>query len=103
MPRIVVNRCFGGFGISRKAAERLVELGVPESQQGKKDPDFWEYWVTQDLKRTDPRLIQVVEELGEEANGMCAKLDIVEIPDGVDWEIHDYDGMETVRERSRSW
>lgn len=53
--------------------------------------------------RTDPLLIQVVEELGEKANGMCAELKIVEIPDGVNYEIAEYDGMETVRERSRQW
>ncbi len=53
--------------------------------------------------RTDPLLIQVVEELGKEANGGCAELEIVEIPDGVDYEIEDYDGIESIHERHRSW
>lgn len=53
--------------------------------------------------RTDPDLIAVVEELGEKANGRCAQLEIVEIPDDLDWEIDEYDGIETIREKGRSW
>lgn len=53
--------------------------------------------------RADPLLVQVVEELGEKANGKCAELRIVEIPDGVGWEIDEYDGIETVHEKHRSW
>ena len=53
--------------------------------------------------RADPLLVQVVEELGDKANGSHAKLKIVEIPDGVKWEIDQYDGMESVDEVHRSW
>jgi hypothetical protein len=53
--------------------------------------------------RTDPKLIQVIEELGDRANGRCAKLKIVEIPDGTDYEIDDYDGMESIHETHQSW
>jgi hypothetical protein len=61
------------------------------------------YWSQYDLKRDDPILIQVVKELGKEANGSCAELEIVEIPDGINWEIDEYDGMERVEEAHRSW
>lgn len=50
------------------------------------------------IERDDPDLIAVVEELGEVADGFCSKLKIVEIPNGTDWAISDYDGMESVRE-----
>lgn len=53
--------------------------------------------------RSDPVLIKVVEELGEKANGRCAELSVVEIPDGVDWEISEYDGMEYIAEKHRTW
>lgn len=54
--------------------------------------------------RTDPLLLQVVDELGsEKASGFCAKLEIVEVPDGVEWEIEEYDGLEWVAEKHRTW
>ena len=55
------------------------------------------------MKRDDPDLINVVEKLGESANGDFANLEIVEIPDDVEWEIDEYDGMESVDEVHRSW
>lgn len=53
--------------------------------------------------RHDLDLVAVVEELGKEANGMCAKLKVVEIPDGMDYVIDEYDGYESVHEQHRSW
>jgi len=53
--------------------------------------------------RTDPVLIRVVEELGISANGSCASLKVIEIPDGTDWEIDEYDGSESVHEKHESW
>lgn len=56
-----------------------------------------------DIPRDDSALVQVVEEMGEAANGRCAKLEIVEIPDDVDWEIAEYDGNEHIAEKHRTW
>jgi hypothetical protein len=56
-----------------------------------------------DLKRDDSVLVQVVEELGKEANGRFASLKVVEIPDDVEWEIQEYDGLEWVSEKHRTW
>jgi len=53
--------------------------------------------------RSDPDLIAVVRELGEAANGGCAELAIVSVPDGVEWEIDEYDGVEHVAETHRTW
>lgn len=53
--------------------------------------------------RSDVKLIKVIEELGSSANGSCAKLRIVEIPDGVDYEIDEYDGNEHIAEKHRTW
>ena len=49
-----------------------------------------------DLKRDDPVLVQVVEEMGEAANGMCAKLRIAELPTGTAYRISGYDGFEGI-------
>ena len=88
--KIVVNRCFGGFSLSRKAYE---ELGIP-----------WDgYGFSLERDRANPGLVAVVEKLGKEASGSCSDLKVIEIPDGVEWEIDEYDGMETVHEKHRSW
>ena len=56
-----------------------------------------------DVARDDPYLVQVVEELGDRANGRHAELKVVEIPADVDWEIDEYDGTEWVAEKHRVW
>src|SRR5574343_1689365 len=40
MQKIVINKCYGGFGLSDKAYERMIELGIPvraykEKRRGK--------------------------------------------------------------------
>ena len=56
-----------------------------------------------DLERNDPLLIQVVEELRKGADGEHSELKIVEIPDDVEWQIDEYDGLEWVAEVHRTW
>lgn len=53
--------------------------------------------------RSDSDLIEVIEELGDRANGTCAELAITEIPDGVEYEITYYDGNESVVPPRPSW
>jgi len=53
-------------------------------------------WYGCDVSRHDPILVQVVEELGDKANGMCAKLAIKEVSGP--YRIDEYDGNETVVE-----
>ena len=57
----------------------------------------------EDESRSDPDLIEVIERLGEKANGMCASLAIKEVPDGADFKITDYDGKENVVPLRMSW
>jgi len=86
MPKIVYNGCYGGFGLSEEAKERYAELTGC-------DPDFYD----RELPRHDPALVQVVEELGDEANGFCAQLRIEEI-EGTKYRIDEYDGYESVEQ-----
>ena len=53
--------------------------------------------------RDDETLIEVVEELGKKASGACGKLVVVEIPDGMDYVIDEYDGIETLHHRVQEW
>lgn len=61
------------------------------------------YFSDRDIERTDLVLIQIVKELGKDVNGRCANLEVIEIPDDVDWEIQEYDGLEHVAEKHRTW
>jgi len=88
MRKVVINTCFGGFGLSQRAKE---ELGLNESCS--------EY----DVKRDNPELVHVVEQLGDLANGDHAQLKVIEIPEDVDWVIEEYDGQEWVAEKHRTW
>lgn len=68
------------------------------------DPENSEHYLDQRPDdRADPLLIQVVKELGKKADGACAKLKIVNIPDGIQWHIDEYDGMECVAENHQTW
>lgn len=135
--KVVVNRCFGGFGLSAKAIKLYCEkIGKPIFRIINKERlDYlssiyqyldWDaneifcYYITKplnedgtmqedsyfaewEIERSDPILVQVVEELEKESWGVCAELEVVEIPDGIDWYIHEYDGNETIHENHRSW
>jgi len=61
------------------------------------------YFTPRDIPRNDPFLIQVIEELGKQANGKYSLLKIIDIPDDVDWEIEEYDDWEWVAEKHRRW
>ena len=64
---------------------------------------FKDCFSVNDLERDDPALVQVVEELGKKANSTYSELVITEIPDGVKWEIGEYDGQEWVEEAHKRW
>lgn len=54
-------------------------------------------------ERHDLDLVKVIEELGDEANNLVSELKIIEIPDDVEYEIKEYDGMEWIAEKHRTW
>ena len=100
--KILVNKCFGGFGLSKAVYD---EIGV--------EWDGYGYITNEDLGidasdynayRSDERLVAAVEKIGEkESSGELACVVIVDVPDGIEWEIEDYDGQESVHECHRSW
>lgn len=138
---LVINRCYGGFGLSPLAIERLAELngkkayffdtdhkGVkpvyrPISREDVAKATFWGAFCVENpsdhiskggrygeinldaysVKRDDPKLVKVVKELGDKANGPFSELSVVEIPDDIEYTIEEYDGMGRVAERHRTW
>lgn len=91
--RIVINRCYGGFGLSDQAMLEYNKLA------GICDSDMYHV----NISRDDPYLIKVVRDLGMAANGPNSNLKIVEVPADVSWHISEYDGTEWVAEYHRTW
>jgi antirestriction protein len=115
--KVVINRCWGGFGLSDKAIELCVERGMTMVHYKDKNSDSADFVMFDKKKdnyyahhqdepefRCHPIVVKTVEELGEKANGPHSSLDIVEIPfsscDG--WYIHDYDGRESINSNHES-
>lgn len=92
--KVVINRCYGGFNLSEEAIDMFFEL------EGSTRP---KHWFSTDTDRHNPNLVKVVETLGNRANGFCSRLEIIEIPDDIDYEIEEYDGIEWVSEKHRKW
>jgi len=90
--KVLINECYGGYGLSQAAYEWL---GLDE----------WNgYGFAYATERNHPRLVAMLEALGSEAaSDSYAKLKIVEIPDGVEYIIEEYDGLEWVSEKHHVW
>ena len=117
--KVVISRKFGGFGLSDKAVEACVALGMTASDKHVDEDAIGNFDFLRDLPgeeyccmrsherafRCDPRLVQVVEQLGEAADASYSHLKVVEIPfDTIDgWEITDWEGWERIEEDHRSW
>ena len=88
--RVVINRCYGGYGLSEEAYKKL---GV--------EFDGIHHAFAND--RTNPLLLALIDEMGSKADRWFSCLEVVEIPDNVDFTIEEYDGLEWVAERHRTW
>jgi len=98
MTKIVINGCYGGFGLSKAACDVLNAMGRRDSEGDLIDSHTFSY-----EGRDDADLVEVVETMGKAASGEYASLHIVEIPDDVKWSISEYDGIEHVCEQHRTW
>lgn len=113
MRKIVINKSYEEFCVSHKAFLRLRELGQQEALQ---EVDLGAYWPMgvdardpslnqfgAQVPRDDEQLVRVVEELRADANGHCAELKVIAIPDDVRWVISKSGGVEHVSEVHRTW
>lgn len=77
--KLVINKCYGGFGLSEDA---LKALGVEYADE---------------VERFDVRLVEMVEADAEAVGYSYSELKVVEIPDfATDWMIDEYDGFESI-------
>lgn len=119
--KIIINKCYGGYSWSREACLWLREHGLQEAidfplfwgekwsdgtiyekrYEGEKERDSIHFY---DTERTDPLLIECLETLGSKAcSSWASKLEIVEIPDDLNYTIEEYDGIEWIAETHRTW
>ena len=115
MTKLVINTCYGGFGLSDEGLKLYAKYknyfvreiedkyfsGVEICPNDKfEDKDLVHSF---GIVRDDPDLIRVVEELSVLAGDNYSDLKIIEIPDDVVWELNDYDGREWISEVHRRW
>lgn len=130
MRKIILNKCYGGFELSKKTYELYAKkkglelytytMTIENNKCKYKYSDGSDFFIVYFTKnfgnnveiskedyekyvlslreeaREDKTLIEVVEELGEEASGTFGELEIVEIPDNAFFIIDNYDGIETL-------
>jgi len=129
--KVAINKCYGGFSLSAIAVKRLamkdssVIESVPLAEWDVSKPECKDIgngffvgrfgtvfrgdtvYVLNDqhepATRMHPDVIEIIEELGKDASSDYSELKIVEIPDGIDWEIDEYDGIEWIAEAHRTW
>ena len=88
---VVINDCFGGFALSRKAAELYEKVsGLRFSHRT--------------VRRTDPVLVGIVKRLGQAAWAFSARLRVIRIPRDVQgFRIKSHSGREWAEELHRNW
>jgi hypothetical protein len=105
--KVLVNECYGGYGISVEAGKLWLERkAIPYEiyEDGYNliliingERQYMSHYIS----RTDETLIEIFEEKGSEfTSGRHAELALEEIPDGCEYDIHEYDGTEYI---SSTW
>jgi hypothetical protein len=116
MRYVVINRCHGGFGLNWDAQiAYLNRAGITYTLVDRVSRDdtqrfgqeiklaSGDAWYDREIARDDPVLVSLVREMGEAVNSEFANLRVVKIPGDVEWAIDEYDGLEWVSEKHRTW
>lgn len=94
--KIVLNKCCGGYALSEEAYKYMgMEFSPYEKEIG--------CGVAFENDRSNFKLVECVEVLGDKASDACSKLVVVEIPDGISYEINDDIGYEWVEINGKTY
>ena len=93
---VLFNNCYGGFTYSDEAlelyaaAEKLEYEKIEYSSLVIDGEHF-------DPSRTDETMIAILLSIGSERfSGDCSSIQVIEIEDGLEYDISEYDGMESI-------
>lgn len=86
--KVLINKCYGGYGLSEEFVNHLITNNlVPQDSN------------SYTINRNNQKIIEEAIKFGlENVNGFCAKLEIVELPDGCNYNIGEYDGQEWIEQ-----
>ena len=114
--KIAINKCYGGFRLSPLAEKLILERKGQKAlfkdsftgeevsfEKAQKSGVLRIYSNLREINRNDPDLIAVIEEIGQKASTSVSDIQVIEIPDGVEWVIEEYDGIEWISEKHRVW
>ena len=103
--KVVITAWYNTFSLSDLAITRLANekaIGIRRSEDGS-----YKFDDRDQAARSDPVLVRVVEELGENAWAIIwgdrGEYQIVEIPDGTQYEVMNCDQWEWVAEKHCRW
>ena len=88
---VMYNTCYGGFSLSEAAITEYNRRKSPNTPKLNA--------MGMHIDRTDPLMIQIIREMGKQANGMCSDIRLDHIPPQYknNYYIQEYDGTETVQ------
>lgn len=99
---IVLNRCYGGLGLSEEGKNLLIQKGMSKKDVMKIDYsshllDYSSHLLT----RMNPLLVACVRKYSKFMSGVCSQLKVVEVPvpaiEAGAISIKEYDGLEEVK------
>ena len=113
--KVVYNSCYGGFSVHEDLIKWMREQGDKEAEEATISGEYYpdgsgpkreHHSGVRDISRDNELLAEAVQgntEYGGRVSGKHASLRVAEVPDGVEWVIDEYDGVETVKEKSRTF
>lgn len=98
MTKVAYCACYGGFRISKAAADLFLSLAPEKAALINARGRYLG-------ERHDETLVTVVEQLGTLADGPDARLRVCDIGDATEYRIEEYEGYENVitRETDTDW
>lgn len=98
--KVLINQCYGGFGFSKEFLKHLESVHPDMFTSHGLDSTYWN-------ERDDERIVNEAISFGHDpdtdrllASGPFARLVVEEVPDGCEYHIHEYDGMEYISHTS---